>query len=148
MLRIEVAVDHEPFPVDVGRLREAVRRILRDHGKRRGSISIAVVNDAAIHDVNRRFLAHDEPTDVISFVLEEDGPTLEGEIVLGADTAARVAGELNVAAEDELLLYAIHGTLHLVGYDDLETEPRRAMRAKERDYLRAFHVELPAASDD
>ncbi len=148
MIRIDVAVEHEPFPVDADRLADAVRRILRDHGKRRGSVSLAVVDDAAIHDVNRRFLSHDEPTDVISFVLEDEGTLMEGEIVLGVETALRTARELNVAPEDELLLYAIHGALHLAGYDDLSPEPRRAMRAKERDYLRSYDVELPAASDD
>jgi probable rRNA maturation factor len=143
MLRIDVALDHEPFAVDVERLREAVRRVLADHGKSKGSISLAVVDDATIHDVNRRFLNHDEPTDVLTFVLDEDEASIDGEIVLGADTAARVAAELNVPPGDELLLYAIHGALHLAGYDDLAPEPRAAMRRAERKYLEAFGLRLP-----
>jgi probable rRNA maturation factor len=148
MLRIDIALDHEPFAVDVGRLRDAVRRILNDHGKQRGAISLAVVDDATIHDVNRRFLNHDEPTDVISFVLEEDETSLDGEIVLGADVAARSAAQLGIAPGDELLLYTIHGALHLVGYDDLSDEPRMAMRAAEKKYLAAFGITLPEASAD
>lgn len=143
MLRIDLALDHEPFPIDGERLRAAVRQILKDHGKTKGSVSLAVVDDATIHDVNRRFLQHDEPTDVVSFVLEEEGASLDGEIVLGADTAARTARELGVAAGDELLLYAIHGALHLVGYDDLSDEPRVEMRAQERKYLAAHGIVLP-----
>lgn len=147
-LRVDVALDHEPFPVDVGRLREAVRRIADDHEISRGTVSVAIVTDEVIHDVNRRFLNHDEPTDVISFVLESRPGRLDGELVIGADVAVRSAAELKVAPGDELLLYVIHGMLHLVGYDDLSPEPRRLMRAKERDYLRAYGVELPAPSED
>ena len=146
MLRIDVALDHEPFPVDVERLREAVRRVLSDHGKTKGSISLAVVDDATIHDVNRRFLNHDEPTDVVTFVLEETETLLDGEIVLGADVAARTAAELGVDPADELLLYVVHGALHLVGYDDLSPEPRVEMRKQEREYLATFDVRLPEPS--
>jgi probable rRNA maturation factor len=145
--RVDIAVDHEPFPVDVARLREAVSQIARDHGRTKGTVSLAIVDDAVIHDVNRRFLEHDEPTDVVSFVLEEGPKLLDGELVVGADVAARTAAELGVSPADELLLYVIHGTLHLVGYDDLSPEPRRAMRAKEREYLAGFGVELPAPAD-
>lgn len=147
MLRIDVVVDHEPFPIEGERLREAAARIFREHGKQKGTVSLAVVDDATIHDVNRRFLDHDEPTDVVSFVLEETDDALDGEIVLGADVAARTAAELGVSPADELLLYVIHGALHLVGYDDLSPEPRRNMRAAERKYLQVFGVELPEPSE-
>lgn len=143
MLRIDLALDHEPFPVDAERMRNLVRRILSDHGKKKGVVSLAIVDDATIHDVNLRFLNHDEPTDVVSFVLEEDETSLDGEIVLGADTAARSAAQLQVRADDELLLYAVHGALHLVGYDDLSDAPRREMRAQEKKYLAIVGVELP-----
>ena len=146
MLRIDVALDHEPFSVDVDRLRDAVRRVLSDHEVKKGAISLAIVDDATIHDVNRRFLSHDEPTDVVTFVLEEGEGSIDGEIVLGADVASRTAKELNVAAADELLLYAIHGALHLVGYDDLSPEPRVEMRAQERKYLASFGIKLPEPS--
>jgi probable rRNA maturation factor len=147
-LRVDIALDHEPFDVDVGRLREAVTRIARDHGRTKGTVSLAIVDDATIHDVNRRFLNHDEATDVVSFVLEEGEKLLDGELVVGADVAARTAAELGVPPGDELLLYVVHGTLHLVGYDDLSPDPRATMRAKEREYLASFGVELPAPADD
>jgi len=146
MLRIDVALDHQPFPIDVERLRKAVRSVLDDHGFEQGSVSLAIVDDAVIHDVNRRFLQHDEPTDVVTFVLEQDEGMLEGELVLGADVAARTAAELGVQPDDELLLYAIHGALHLVGYDDLSDEPRVEMRRQEREYLAAFGLQLPEPS--
>lgn len=148
MIRVDFTIEHEPFPVDAERLCDAVKRIVKDAGKTKGAISLAVVDDATIHDVNLKYLNHDEPTDVVSFVLEEDEKLLDGEIVLGADVAARSAAELNVDPGDELLLYCIHGALHLVGHDDLTPEPRREMRAAEKKYLALFGVELPSASDD
>lgn len=147
-LRVDIAVEYEPFEIDVDRLRSAADKILRDHGIERGTVSLAVVDDPSIHDINRKFLDHDEPTDVISFALEEEPGYLEGEIVASADTARRTAAELGIAPADELLLYVIHGSLHLVGYDDLTPEPRTAMRAAERKYLAEFGLELPSPTED
>jgi len=144
-LRVDIALEYEPFKVDVERLRKAALLIAADHGIERGAISLAVVDDPSIHDINRKFLDHDEPTDVISFALEEEPGYMEGEIVVSADTASRTAGELGISPADELLLYVIHGSLHLVGHDDLTPEPRTAMRAAERKYLAKFGLELPSA---
>ncbi len=93
---------------------------------------------ATIHELNRRFLKHDEPTDVISFVLDQADGIVDGQIVVSADTAAASAKRFGWTAADELLLYAIHGTLHLVGYDDRTARAQQAMRRRERRYLGQF----------
>lgn len=122
------------------RLVEAVRAILEGEGFERGEVSVAVVDDPTIHRLNRQFLAHDYPTDVLSFVLEsgESPRSLEGEVIVSADTATRSAETYGWQAEDELLLYVVHGTLHLTGYDDLEPEAHQLMRERERHYLAQF----------
>ncbi len=135
MLSIDLCNDHPTHQVDETRLRRAVAAILADAGIARGSVSIAVVDDARIHELNRQFLEHDYPTDVLSFVLEQQPGELEGEVIVSADTAARMADSFAWTTDDELLLYVIHGTLHLVGYDDLEDEPRQQTRAAEQRYL-------------
>ena len=88
-------------------------------------LSLAVVDDPTIHELNRRHLNHDWPTDVLSFVLEERDGHLEGEVILSADTAAAAATEVGWPAAAEQLLYVIHGMLHLVGYRD-KTDPRHS----------------------
>lgn len=138
MLDIAIAREHSSAVVDVKRLRRAVKTILADAGISRGEISIAVVDDARMHELNRRYLDHDDPTDVLSFVLAREADQLDGQIVVSADYAAREAARYGWNADDELLLYAIHGALHLVGYDDLDPDAKREMRAAERKYLAQF----------
>lgn len=124
-------------------LRDLVREVLTDHGVSEAEISVAIVDDKEIHDLNQRFLQHDYPTDVLSFVLERDGSRLEGEIVASAETAARCADEYGGSAEHELLLYVLHGTLHLVGYDDHSPADRQQMRAREQEYLQRQGIVVP-----
>ncbi|WP_373652620.1 rRNA maturation RNase YbeY [Schlesneria sp. DSM 10557] len=155
--------DHFPdSPVDQAMLRDAIRRVLVEEGIAGATISLAIVTDAEIHRVNREFLNHDYPTDVISFLLNspddestfpfyesdtddfEDGEEfdvspdstfLDGELVVSLETARREAVGHGWSLQAELLLYVVHGLLHLCGYDDLTDESRPVMRAREREIL-------------
>lgn len=144
-LRVEFRIDCRDVAVDRGALRTVLGRILVDHGRDRGLLSVAVVDDAAIRRVNRDFLSHDHATDVISFLLVdgEEEPLGEdpfGEIVISAETALREARARDLPPRRELALYAIHGALHLVGHDDGTPGERRKMRYRERKYLEVYGV--------
>jgi probable rRNA maturation factor len=128
--------------VDERRLMDAARAVLQDSAYSSAAISLAIVDDDAIHALNRRHLEHDWPTDVLSFVLDDDGEHLEGEVILSADTAATAAEELGHSAAEEQLLYVVHGMLHLVGYDDKSDADAQKMRAAEARFLRHLGVEL------
>lgn len=143
MHRIKIADRQQRLTFDRPRLRQAVKAVLEGEGIGKAQISVAIVDDPCIHELNRRFLNHDEPTDVLSFVLEQRSGFVEGEIVVSADTAASRAGEFNWPPEDELLLYVVHGTLHLAGYDDKTPELRGEMRRRERHYLGEFGLVPP-----
>ena len=106
-------------------------------------VSIAVVDDPTIHGLNVQYLGHDYPTDVLSFVLEESTDRVEGELVVSADTAMRESQEAGWSPQDELLLYVIHGSLHLVGYDDHEPTDQIEMYAAEAHYLQRMGIKLP-----
>lgn len=121
--------------LDVALIERAVRWALDDMPYDEATVSIAVVDDETIHKLNRQFLAHDYPTDVLSFTLEDDPPRLEGEIIVSVDTARQNAAEAGWSADDELLLYVIHGTLHLAGYLDKSPEDFAEMRAAEAAVL-------------
>ena len=128
--------------VNEARLTAAATAVLEDSEFSSAAISFAIVDDDTIHELNRRHLDHDWPTDVLSFVLEDDGDHLEGEVILSADTAATAAKELGNSPSEEQLLYVIHGMLHLVGYDDKSDADAEEMRAAEARYLQRFGVEL------
>ncbi|NBO92728.1 MAG: rRNA maturation RNase YbeY [Planctomycetia bacterium] len=136
MSKIRIASPQEKVELDRGRLREAARAVLEGEAIREYEISLAFVDDSTIHRLNKQYLNHDEPTDVLSFPLS--GPKakkLEGELILGAEVAARQAGERGHDVQAELILYVIHGLLHLCGYDDLDDTAAATMRERERHYL-------------
>jgi probable rRNA maturation factor len=135
LITIHITNRQKTLKVDHRRMRHAIRAIIRDAGISIAAISIAIVDDATIAGLHRQFLDDPEPTDVLSFVLEQSEGSLEGEVVASADTAAACAPRYKSTPEDELLLYVIHGTLHLVGYDDTTPRRRALMRKKEKEYL-------------
>jgi len=91
------------------------------------------VDDAAIRDLNLRFLKKDRPTDVIAFGLG-DGDVW-GEVYVSAERTAEQAGDYGVPPKEELARCVIHGVLHLLGYDDGTVRERRVMKGKEEEYL-------------
>lgn len=140
--KIEIA-DEQSYPVDTDSLIAGVEQVLADHGIVRSEISIAIVDDPTIRALNKQYLAHDYETDVISFVLDynEQLGALCGQLIVSTDTAERMAREYGASMQDELLLYVIHGCLHLVGYDDHEPSDADDMRAAEKRYLNRLGVE-------
>lgn len=146
--RIEVAVANQQsaLEVDIEQLRLVVTQIVGDAGFLHAAISIAIVDDATIHRLNNEFLRHDYPTDVLSFVLELADGYLEGELILGAEQAVRIGAEHGWPGEHELLLYAIHGALHLVGHDDQDEASCRQMRAAENRYLASCGLVQPGSA--
>lgn len=99
-------------------------------------IGVRISDDVTIHEINLRFLQHDYPTDVISFPYQFSPPLVQGELIVSIDTAAREAIDAGWSIAEELLLYLIHGTLHLVGFDDTEESCRLQMREAERTAMR------------
>jgi probable rRNA maturation factor len=139
MGKIAIATPQETVAVDRKRVREIARAVLDGEGVADAEISLAFVDNATIHTLNKRYLDHDEPTDVLSFPLSEPGAKrLAGELVIGAEVAQAQAQERGHDVQQELALYVIHGLLHLCGYDDKTDEGAQEMRGRERHYLGAL----------
>ncbi|MEI8375756.1 MAG: rRNA maturation RNase YbeY [Planctomycetota bacterium] len=138
-IAIEIANEQTHLPLDRRLVRRAVRTVLRDAGLRKARISVAVVDDATIARLNWQYLRHRGPADVLSFLLDQsDG--LEGEVIVGAQTALRTAPHYGWPPHDELLLYVIHGTLHLVGQDDASPALRAEMQKRETEVLKKLGI--------
>jgi len=138
MIRIELTNRQRGLPIDRKRLEAAIRETFRTAGQETAEVSLAVVNDTTMAQLHGRYLDDPTPTDVLSFLLEEGAEGLEGEVIVSAETAARAAARYGWSAADELLLYVVHGTLHLAGYHDATPEQRKEMRKQERRILAQF----------
>jgi probable rRNA maturation factor len=150
---IDVSSSHPTYPLNRTDLQDALRHGLRVEGVRNAVLSVTVVDNLTSHRLNRQHLQHDYPTDVISFQLEwtsgdgmADSPSelpagrsadasIEGEIVVNADFAAEMAEQCGWSTKDELTLYAVHGMLHICGYDDQADDEQEIMRAREKAVL-------------
>ena len=130
---IHLANEQDAIPIDESRFLSEVEALAKGAGFA-GDLSLAVVTDKAIHDLNRRYLDHDYPTDVLAFPLDEE----EGEVVVSADRALAEAGDRGVDPHAELLLHVVHGILHLSGHDDHDPEDARRMHEASLELLRGI----------
>jgi len=141
MHEIAVSDCQQILEIDTQWVRRIVVDVLRHEGVEQAEVSVALVDDPTIHELNRRHLDHDYPTDVLSFPLTDPGAeSLEGEIVISTETAVREAAAYHWQPRDELLLYLVHGLLHLCGYDDHDDADRARMRQREAEILQIWDL--------
>ncbi len=105
-------------------LHQAVSLVLRTAGLSEGEISLTLLDDDSIRELNRTYLGKDAPTDVISFALHEGAEAVLGDIYVGYERAAIQAVEAGISVEEELGRLSIHGTLHVLGHDHPDTDAR------------------------
>lgn len=140
---VEVA-DERPagaLAVDAERVAAVANLVLTSEGRSDTRLSVTLVDDAHIAELHQQYMGIPGPTDVLAFPLEDDVPVPEpilGDVIVSVDTAAREAKERGLPQEEELLRYVVHGTLHLLGYDDHEEEDRQRMHARQEALLSQF----------
>jgi probable rRNA maturation factor len=113
-------------------IEEVVEWVLGAEGVEEAELSVALVSDAEIASLNRDYLSHAGPTDVISFPLHLPGGTPLGDVYIGAEQAARQAMESGVPEREEILRLVVHGTLHVLGFE----HPQGPDREQSPMYLR------------
>lgn len=111
-------------------------------------VSVSFVSNEEIQEINRTYRGKDAVTDVISFALQEKGegeieiigeePILLGDIIISVDRAKEQAEDYNHSFEREVAFLAVHGLLHLLGYDHMTEEDEQQMFAKQHAYLADF----------
>lgn len=138
---VEVIVNAPDVDVDVEALADAVRATLAEEGVEEAEVSVTLLGDEAIRDLNHRYLGKDRPTDVLAFSLGDE--TVLGDVYLGVDQARRQAEELGIPWEEELVRLAVHGALHVLGHDHPEGEERTAspMYARQEALVRRILAE-------
>ncbi|WP_110926907.1 rRNA maturation RNase YbeY [Bacillus massiliglaciei] len=112
-------------------------------------LSVTFVGNDRIHEINKQYRNKDAATDVISFALEEMGegeveivgadmPRMLGDIIISIDRTKEQAEEYGHSFERELGFLALHGFLHLLGYDHMTEEDEKEMFTKQKDILEAY----------
>jgi rRNA maturation RNase YbeY len=129
--------------VDLRRLEARAERALAALCHARSELSVALVDDERMAELNGRFRGRRRATDVLAFSLlegehSERGGVLLGDVVIDVETAARQARRAGRSLDDEVARLLVHGVLHLVGHDHERAPERRAMRAEERRLWRAI----------
>jgi probable rRNA maturation factor len=99
------------------------------------TVSVAIVDDDRIREINRSFRGTDATTDVIAFEAEDEPDRVAGEVIVSADTARRQAEEYGHSLQRELCLLVAHGVLHVLGYEDHDADARERMMALQEQAL-------------
>ncbi|THE15424.1 rRNA maturation RNase YbeY [Bacillus timonensis] len=149
------------FNDEIGEVKEEECTLVREllflaaekEGVKEGTeVSITFVDNDRIQEINREYRDKDQPTDVISFAMEEMG---EGEIAIIGDDIPKLLGDIIISiprtreqAEDyghsfarELGFLAVHGFLHLLGYDHMTKEDESKMFSRQKEILEAYGLE-------
>jgi probable rRNA maturation factor len=171
VLEIFVADEQDQEPVDTARWRALAEQVLTAEGiQGEAELSVIFIEEAAMTELNQRFMGESGPTDVLSFPIDDDlasagrypdngtpgpisdrdeptdPPLMLGDVVICPAVAARNAPGHAGTYDDELALLVVHGILHVLGHDHAEAEETEEMQAKERDLLARFHAK-PASPE-
>ena len=154
-MTILITNNQQSHDIDVSKLRQVAQFILKAlHCEERCEVSIALVDDSAIHLLNRQYRGIDRPTDVLSFALQDaeglspsvaetaEQPLVLGDVIISTDTAQRQADERGHSLEKEISILVIHGMLHLFGYDHEDDDEAEEMEALERQLLNDIPASL------
>jgi probable rRNA maturation factor len=135
--------------VDCKRLRKVADLVLGSLGFEEAELSVLLVSDRRIQQLNRQYLGRNRPTDVLAFGQWEGGgealhPDWLGDVVISAETAEKQAIQECAELNQELDLLLVHGILHLIGYEHTgASEEAAVMGKKQRQLLRRIRKSLP-----
>jgi len=142
-----VANRQRKVAVDRKRIKQVAEFVLHGLGMKGMELSVVLVSDRRIQELNRTYLGRSRPTDVLAFSQTEgEGgglhPGFLGDVVISVETAAREAKERGRGLQEELDLLLVHGILHLAGYEHTETKQEAArMFRKQRALLKKIRGE-------
>jgi probable rRNA maturation factor len=139
--------------VPTQRLIQVVQAALQHAGASQGEVTLVIANDELLHQLNRTYRSIDAPTDVLSFAAQEEAEGQDvfvsapeaqnylGDVVISFPTAERQAAAVGHSVADELSLLAVHGVLHLLGYDHDSEEEEADMWARQSQILTSLPSE-------
>jgi probable rRNA maturation factor len=129
-MEILISNNQNRHAIDLAQFKSQIAQVFEKLGETQYELSLLLTDDEEIQALNETYRGLDKATDVLSFPQDEDaanetGDTLLGDVVISVETAARQAEEHHLNFNEELILLAIHGILHLLGFDH-ERSPQDA----------------------
>lgn len=116
-------------------LKKWLEEVIRSENKKPGDLTFIFCTDEYLLEINRNFLRHDYFTDIITFPTSAQSAIISGEIYLSIDRIRENASNAKTKFNDEFARVLVHGVLHLIGYNDHNTDEMTTMRSKEDNYL-------------
>lgn len=146
MLTLTIRPAYRKYDIEASVLRAAEYSLQAE--QKPGEVSILITGDKEIHSYNLEYRQKDSPTDVLSFengeVNPESGNMYWGDLIISYQTAARQAKAEGHSVADELSLLAVHGLLHLLGYDHQDNRSRKKMWARQAAILADMGIQMEA----
>ncbi|MBU1367419.1 MAG: rRNA maturation RNase YbeY [Candidatus Omnitrophica bacterium] len=134
---IEIINQQKIKRINLKELREYLKRILIFLDIPSKKISILLCDNKFIRGLNKKFFRKDSSTDVISFPLKDDfDPDYLGEVAISVEEAAKAAKQYANTWQEELVLYLVHGVLHLLDYTDRTKKHKEAMDKKQKEIIK------------
>jgi probable rRNA maturation factor len=149
---VEIRAEYPAPGFPTRRMQEAVEYVLAKHEVEPGTgLTIVITDDERVRRLNREYRGVDAPTDVLSFPADplpdevESEPPYLGDLIMAYPYTAHQAEDVGHPLDDEFVLMAIHGTLHLLGYDHDKAESEEAMWSEQANALAAagVNIEVP-----
>lgn len=152
-LEIEVINEQTDYTLTdnvISLIEQVLNKAASEHDISTGEVVISFVDDPTIQQLNKEYRNMDRPTDVLSFAMKEEGdgemqitgaeglPSMLGDIVISVSKALAQAEEYGHSAEREICFLAVHGFLHLLGYDHGTEEEEKEMFSLQEEYLTQF----------
>jgi len=139
---MEILINNLQEEIEVTtKIEELIKKVINETAKLEGidakEVSVALVTNEYIKELNAKYRDKDEPTDVLSFPLDEE---LLGDIIISLERAQKQANEYNHSLNREVGFLTVHGMLHLLGHDHYQEEERKVMRRKEEEVLTKLNL--------
>jgi len=137
-MKIDIQNLQSVAKVNKNKVIECAGYVLKAMGESDAELSLVLVNDMHIRNLNWKYRRNDSATDVLAFPMRDSrrlSGVILGDVVISVETAKREAKKRKKALQDELDLYFVHGILHLLGYDDEKIRKRKKMKQKEKELM-------------
>ncbi|HHT9129349.1 MAG TPA: rRNA maturation RNase YbeY [Candidatus Brocadiaceae bacterium] len=135
-MKLEITDLQKLQPINKDKIKKIIKSVLKVE-KKDAELSVVFIDNKTIKQINNAFLGHNYATDVLSFAYNEPSfkNSIKGEIIVSVEMASKLSRRYGYEIEGEIVLYLVHGLLHLLGYDDKRKKDAKKMHQREGSLL-------------